>query len=88
MVLHLQLMISSLLEEKRIDCSKDISIFRFSVIPQNSKSGDSLYKTVWWIPKLIVIAHKKWFLLQINTIKKFLLFRLEYIIDENCLFGY
>ena len=35
-----------------------------------------------------LIAHKKWFLLQINTIKKFLLFRLEYIIDENCLFGY
>ena len=86
MALHLQLMISSLLEEKRIVCSQDISIFGFSVILQNSKSVYSLYKTVWWIPKLFVIAHKKCLLLQIKTITIFLLFRMEYILSTGIVY--
>ena len=41
------------------------------------------YKAVWQIHKLIVIAEKKCLLLEINTITKFLLFRMKYIIDRD-----
>ena len=41
----------------------------------------SLYKTVWQILKLIIIAYEKMLLLEINTITKFLLFRMKYNID-------
>ena len=35
------------------------------------------------------ITHTKyWFVLEINTITKFLLFRMKYVIDGGCLFDY
>ena len=46
----------------------------------------SPYKTVWWIPEFILIACKKYLLLEINTILEFLPFRMKYIIDGGCLF--
>ena len=47
----------------------------------------SLYKTVRQIPKLIITAYEKMLLLDINTISKFLLFRMKYNID-GVLFDY
>ena len=41
----------------------------------------SLYKAVWLIPKLLVIAYKKCLLLKINTVTKFLLFKMKYVIN-------
>ena len=38
--------------------------------------------------KLIVIAYEKCLLLEINTITRFLLFRMKYVIDRGCLFDY
>ena len=45
----------------------------------------SPYKAVWRIPKLILIAYK-FFMVKINTVKKFLLFRMECIIDGGGIF--
>ena len=39
------------------------------------------YKTAWRVPKLIIIATKKYLLLEINTITKFLLFKIKYVHD-------
>ena len=41
---------------------------------------------MWQIPKLLLIAYKKYLFLKLNTITKFLLFRMEYIIGWGCLF--
>ena len=49
---------------------------------------DSSYKAVWRISRLIVIAYEKMFLLEINTITKFLLLRMKYIIEGAYLFIY
>ena len=46
----------------------------------------SPYKVVWGIPKLILIAYKKYLLLGINTITKFFMLRMKYIIDGAGLF--
>ena len=48
----------------------------------------SSYKAVWRISKLIVIAYEKMFLLESNTITKFLLLRMKYIIEGGYLFIY
>ena len=48
----------------------------------------SSYKAVWRISKLIVIAYGKMFLLESNTITKFLLLRMKYIIEGCYLFIY
>ena len=40
------------------------------------------------IPKLIVRAAEKMFLLETNTMTKLLMFRMKYIIDGGCSFGY
>ena len=45
------------------------------------------YKAVRRIPKLTIIEYKKCLLLD-NTITKFLLFRMKYIINLKCLFDY
>ena len=39
------------------------------------------YRTVWRVPKLIIMATKKCLLLEINTITKFLLFKTKYVHD-------
>ena len=41
----------------------------------------SLQQAVWRISKLILIAYEKCLLLEINTVKKFLLFRIKRIIE-------
>ena len=44
------------------------------------------YKAVWRTLKLILIACKKYLLLEINTLTKFLLSRMKFIIDGGRLF--
>ena len=41
---------------------------------------------MWQIPKLILIACKKYLLLEIDTLTKCLLFRMKYIFDRGCFF--
>ena len=41
---------------------------------------------MWQIPKLILIAYKKYLLLKIKTITKFLRFRMKYVINGGRFF--
>ena len=43
---------------------------------------------MWRITKLILIAYNKYLLLEIDTITKFSLFTMKYIIDGGRLFDY
>ena len=65
-------------------------ILNLSVISDVHQSRDSNlfspYKAVLRTLKFILIAYKKHWLLETNTISTFLLFNMKYIIDGGCLF--
>ena len=42
---------------------------------------------MWWIPKLLLIATKMFFARN-YTITNFLLFKMKYVMDEDCSFDY
>ena len=63
-------------------------LHHFAITKKFHEKIHSPYKGMWRITKLILIAYNKYLLLEIDTITKFSLFTMKYIIDGGRLFDY